>query len=576
MPMRAIIYNSIRFTLPGLRQRRMALVHGTKMLMMLVLLAGSVMAKDPASVTVGNTPANSTSGKAAAVTQQWTTVTWTSAPGDVQATDLIQYTVHVYNQGPDPITLRFQDAIPAHTAFVFSAQVPGGPVGGVLTYNYGTLAANSSATFSYSVTPSGSLAGVAYIQQTSYISPDGGTTMVAASNGLPTNPTPGAGEFSSSIPVNNGKNSVAWITQTYSPTGSNGYIQPGDEINYTIHVRNTGALALTGVVVNDYLPAFTNFVTDPTGTLTPDANRLLTWTMDLAVGETKTVSYTARVASDLTNASAIENTASVDNGNGKGFVSSFPGDATGANPNTSATTGPSTSIPIKSIVGFETWKAVINENDINSTTVSPGEDLTYSIFVRNKGNVSITNLTINDLIPQGTTFKSAKEGGSYTEGAKSVSWDVENIIAGATTSVHFTVTVDKHVEGLKNIENTATVRTKDTVISTINCDPNSSGCAGKVGTTIKIAGSPDGLFISTVITPNGDNKNDYFIVRNVNQYPGSALYIYNRWGIMVYQSKDYQNNWSGTGLSEGTYYYRFVQKEGNNTKEYKGWVMIIR
>ncbi|MFY7652861.1 MAG: gliding motility-associated C-terminal domain-containing protein [Chitinophagaceae bacterium] len=55
------------------------------------------------------------------------------------------------------------------------------------------------------------------------------------------------------------------------------------------------------------------------------------------------------------------------------------------------------------------------------------------------------------------------------------------------------------------------------------------------------------------------------------------MYIYNRWDNLVYQSKNYTNNWDGKGLSNGTYYYILKIKRDNNTWDIrKGWVMILR
>ena len=64
-----------------------------------------------------------------------------------------------------------------------------------------------------------------------------------------------------------------------------------------------------------------------------------------------------------------------------------------------------------------------------------------------------------------------------------------------------------------------------------------------------------------IFTPNNDGTNDFFVPINLNQYPNPYLLIFNRWGELVYENSDYQNNWSGTHyksgeeLKEGIYYY---------------------
>lgn len=68
------------------------------------------------------------------------------------------------------------------------------------------------------------------------------------------------------------------------------------------------------------------------------------------------------------------------------------------------------------------------------------------------------------------------------------------------------------------------------------------------------------LTIPNVITPgNGDALNDAFLVDGLDQYPGSTVRIYNRWGTLLYSSEDFgaTAGWGPTAdeASEGTYYY---------------------
>lgn len=48
-------------------------------------------------------------------------------------------------------------------------------------------------------------------------------------------------------------------------------------------------------------------------------------------------------------------------------------------------------------------------------------------------------------------------------------------------------------------------------------------------------------------------------IEGVSKYPGSKMYIYNRWGKIVYRSEDYnpQSFWNGSGHADGVYYYVF-------------------
>lgn len=61
-----------------------------------------------------------------------------------------------------------------------------------------------------------------------------------------------------------------------------------------------------------------------------------------------------------------------------------------------------------------------------------------------------------------------------------------------------------------------------------------------------------------VITANDDEINQFFIVKNLEQYPGSHLIIMNRWGNTVYENQDYDNSWDAEGLVDGVYFYRLT------------------
>ena len=112
---------------------------------------------------------------------------------------------------------------------------------------------------------------------------------------------------------------------------------------------------------------------------------------------------------------------------------------------------------------------------------------------------------------------------------------------------------------------------------------------------------PVELKIPSVFTPNGDGHNDAFVItiKSNSQTPGAGnnnrnlaadenkeeplskyykateLVIFNRWGRIVYHSKDYQNDWDGGGLSDGTYFYVLKCKGLKEEVQYQGSVMII-
>ena len=72
---------------------------------------------------------------------------------------------------------------------------------------------------------------------------------------------------------------------------------------------------------------------------------------------------------------------------------------------------------------------------------------------------------------------------------------------------------------------------------------NSEGCS--TSTTIELTVEKGGVYIPTAFSPNGDGENDTLFVR---ADPNTAinLIIYDRWGEIVFKTKDLKVGWDGT------------------------------
>lgn len=62
------------------------------------------------------------------------------------------------------------------------------------------------------------------------------------------------------------------------------------------------------------------------------------------------------------------------------------------------------------------------------------------------------------------------------------------------------------------------------------------------------------VIVPNIFTPNGDGKNDEFIVTG-NGIRTFSIAIYNRWGKKLYESTDLKSGWDGGNSSDGTYFY---------------------
>ncbi|WP_367866530.1 gliding motility-associated C-terminal domain-containing protein [Pedobacter sp. WC2423] len=94
--------------------------------------------------------------------------------------------------------------------------------------------------------------------------------------------------------------------------------------------------------------------------------------------------------------------------------------------------------------------------------------------------------------------------------------------------------------------------------------------------TVTITVIPIGLFIPNTITPNGDGKNDTFKIIGRESFDGIELLVFNRWGNEVYKNNNYLDEWDGSGLTEGTYYYVITLKKAGSKVNKNGWILIKR
>jgi|TARA_E500000081_G_C5966383_1_gene276071 gliding motility-associated-like protein len=111
-------------------------------------------------------------------------------------------------------------------------------------------------------------------------------------------------------------------------------------------------------------------------------------------------------------------------------------------------------------------------------------------------------------------------------------------------------------------------------------------------TVTKITYVKQGIEIFNLVTPNGDNMNDFFKIKGIESFPENSIKIFNRWGVLVFESDDYGNTSSSDNvfkgfskgritiqknkrLPTGTYYYIiYVSNEKTKTKKYSGYLFL--
>ncbi|WP_430614900.1 gliding motility-associated C-terminal domain-containing protein [Flavobacterium sp. JP2137] len=100
------------------------------------------------------------------------------------------------------------------------------------------------------------------------------------------------------------------------------------------------------------------------------------------------------------------------------------------------------------------------------------------------------------------------------------------------------------------------------------------------------------IIIYNAVSPNGDGINDYFIIENIEQFPNNTVQIYNRWGVKVFGTTNYNTSGNvfngvsdGRGtlqksdnLPTGTYYYiityEYTDSSGTHTVKKAGYLHL--
>ena len=145
------------------------------------------------------------------------------------------------------------------------------------------------------------------------------------------------------------------------------------------------------------------------------------------------------------------------------------------------------------------------------------------------------------------------------------------IVTAYTSSVHFTTSGSGTFNpNDSDITGSYIPSADDYDLDSVMITVTATGPCGTVTDYFIIEFSP--FTIPNVFTPypGSPGYNDFFEIKNIP--PGCKLKIWDRWGLMVYSSEDYQNDWDAHGLKADVFYYVLETKQ----KNFHGWIRTIR
>jgi uncharacterized repeat protein (TIGR01451 family) len=262
---------------------------------------------------------------------------------------------------------------------------------------------------------------------------------------------------------------VATKTET-DLTNTSGPVQPGDVIQYSVAVSNTGQDSAKNVVLTDLIPANTQYVagtlqivsganagakTDVAGDdqaefssanndvvfrLGSGANATTGGT--LAIGATTTIEFDVRVNQNTPDQTVVNNQATI---TAVGVTSGFP----------LSVLSSVASFLVHPLADLSLTKVLSNP------TPNVGDTVAYTLNLANLGPSPATNVQVTDLLPAGLTFVSATASeGTYT--AATGLWTVGTV----TTITAQTLVINARVASPNTLTNTAVVTHSD------QSDPN--------------------------------------------------------------------------------------------------------
>ncbi|KQW99576.1 gliding motility-associated C-terminal domain-containing protein [Flavobacterium sp. Root420] len=308
----------------------------------------------------------------------------------------------------------------------------------------------------------------------------------------------------------------------------------GSLINYSFTVKNTGNVPLTNVTITDPMLTTTSIPATPS-TLAPGATAIAT------------ASYTVK-ASDVANGEVI-NTALAIGDDPQGKPVTAVSDST--DPTLAGDDDP-TVIDLTLRPAIALVKTALFNDENKNGYAEIGETLTYRFAITNTGNVDLANIVVKD----------PKPGVAISGNSISLKQEESNTTAFVGNYVLTAADLDA---GL--VENQAEVTALSANGLTVK-DLSDDNFISEDNPTV-LALNACKVTIHNAFSPDGDGQNELFKIDGIECYANAYVQIYDRWGVLVYDAYNYDNNavaFRGIsegratinkqkGLSDGTYFY---------------------
>lgn len=261
-------------------------------------------------------------------------------------------------------------------------------------------------------------------------------------------------------------------------------VRPGDVLEYTLEVRNTGGADAAGVTLTDVLDP--NLTVELPGGAVVDG-QTLTWDLvEVAVDTSVEQVFTARVAAPLDNGTRIEN---------QGVVTFDDQRVLTDDPNTAPENDPTT---VQVIAGADLSGSTKTVEDLNGGDVRPGDQLRYTVTVTNTGDAVARGVSVTDLLPD--TLELVDAPGSI-DGPDGRLWPFPAILPGGDRSIAFVAAVRPGVPDGTAIDNQAFASVEGAAEPFPTDDPNTAAVDDP--TTVQVTASASLALTKQVVPVEG-------------------------------------------------------------------------
>ena len=355
----------------------------------------------------------------------------------VGAGDVINYTITVENKGNVTLTgLTIVDTLTDGNAGTLSLSNGPNFSGANQGSGLGTIKAGETATYLayYIITPASAATGSIINSAKVTGSSPGQTNNVSDTSDDGDDTDGNTVSDTTDITINPIPSIEVTKTASVNDVNSNSQNDNGDIITYTITVVNTGNLPLSSFVLNDNLTDGNSGVLSYNSSITLSSVSGGSTSSTLAIGGTYTYTATYTIQQAVAYTGFVNNTVNVvaSSPGQSGNVSDTSDDGDDTDGNT--TDDPTEVITVSNATIEVTKTAVITQNDGNNTN-DAGDLITYTIGIKNTGNVNLTSLTLSDTLTDGAgNILNLTSGPTFSQASGASTTYAINVTAASTES----------------------------------------------------------------------------------------------------------------------------------------------